>query len=123
MKCDYIAQGIIAATKELELSIPLVVRLEGTNVDLGKKLLNDSGLNITAADSMGDGAQKIVQMVKEAGNESTLNSAIRIARKDVHRMSIYVDKDTKVILQAITGSAGMDHTEQMITYGKTLVGG
>ncbi len=68
MKCDYIAQGIIAATKELELSIPLVVRLEGTNVDLGKKLLNDSGLNITAADSMGDGAQKIVQMVKEAGN-------------------------------------------------------
>ncbi len=68
MKCDYIAQGIIAATKELDLSIPLVVRLEGTNVDLGKQLLNDSGLNITAADSMGDGAKKIVQMVKEAGN-------------------------------------------------------
>src|SRR5690625_3211908 len=68
MKCDYIAEGIITATKQLDLSIPLVVRLEGTNVDLGKKLLNDSGLNITAADSMGDGAQKIVQMVKEAGN-------------------------------------------------------
>lgn len=64
MKCDYIAQGIIAATKELELSIPLVVRLEGTNVDKGKELLKESGLNITAADSMGDGAKKIVQLVE-----------------------------------------------------------
>lgn len=64
MKCDYIAQGIIAATKELELSIPLVVRLEGTNVDKGKELLKESGLNITAADSMGDGAKKIVKLVE-----------------------------------------------------------
>lgn len=65
MKCDYIAQGIIEATKQLDLKIPLVVRLEGTNVELGKKLLQESGLNITAADSMGDGARKIVQLVKE----------------------------------------------------------
>lgn len=65
MKCDYIAQGIISATKQLDLKIPLVVRLEGTNVELGKKLLQESGLNITAADSMGDGARKIVQLVKE----------------------------------------------------------
>ena len=64
MKCDYIAQGIIAATKELDLSIPLVVRLEGTNVDKGKELLKESGLNIIAADSMGDGAKKIVQLVE-----------------------------------------------------------
>jgi len=66
MKCDYIAEGIITATKQLDLSIPLVVRLEGTNVDKGKQLLNESGLNITAADSMGDGASKIVQLVKNA---------------------------------------------------------
>jgi succinyl-CoA synthetase beta subunit len=65
MKCDYIAEGIIAATKQFDLKIPLVVRLEGTNVDKGKQLLNESGLNITAADSMGDGARKIVNMVKE----------------------------------------------------------
>src|SRR5690625_965235 len=64
MKCDSIAQGIIEATKQLGLEIPLVVRLEGTNVDLGKKLLNESGLNITAANSMDDGAQKIVNMVQ-----------------------------------------------------------
>ena len=63
MKCDIIAEGVIIAAKELGLQVPLVVRLEGTNVDLGKKLLNESGLNIVAADSMADGAQKIVNLV------------------------------------------------------------
>ncbi|MNQ93205.1 Succinyl-CoA ligase [ADP-forming] subunit beta [compost metagenome] len=64
MRCDVIAEGVIAAARELGLSRPLVVRLEGTNVELGKKLLNESGLNIVAADSMADGAQKIVALVK-----------------------------------------------------------
>ncbi|GFN31910.1 ADP-forming succinate--CoA ligase subunit beta [Paenibacillus xylaniclasticus] len=64
MRCDVIAEGVIAAAKELGLDRPLVVRLEGTNVELGKKMLNESGLNIVAADSMADGAQKIVALVK-----------------------------------------------------------
>ncbi|WP_338636155.1 ADP-forming succinate--CoA ligase subunit beta [Spirobacillus cienkowskii] len=64
MKCDVIANGIVAAAKELGLTVPLVVRLEGTNVDLGKKILSESGLNILNASSMGDGAQKIVAAVK-----------------------------------------------------------
>ena len=64
MKCDVIAEGVVEATKQVGLEIPLVVRLEGTNVDLGKKILNESGLNITSADSMADGAEKIVSMVK-----------------------------------------------------------
>jgi succinyl-CoA synthetase beta subunit len=64
MKCDVIAEGIIAATKELGLTVPLVVRLEGTNVDLGKKILASSGLQIIPADSMKDGAQKIVAAVR-----------------------------------------------------------
>lgn len=64
MKCDNIAAGIIQATKQLGLDIPLVVRLEGTNVELGKKMLEESGLNIVAADSMADGAEKIVNLVK-----------------------------------------------------------
>ncbi|WP_146552129.1 ADP-forming succinate--CoA ligase subunit beta [Rummeliibacillus sp. SL167] len=63
MKCDVIAEGVIVAAKEVGLSVPLVVRLEGTNVTLGKKLLKESGLNIVAADSLGDGAQKIVELV------------------------------------------------------------
>jgi succinyl-CoA synthetase beta subunit len=64
MKCDVIAEGVVAATKELGLKVPLVVRLEGTNVELGKKILNESGLAIQAADGMGDGAKKIVAAVR-----------------------------------------------------------
>jgi len=64
MKCDIIANGIVTAAKEVGIDRPLVVRLEGTNVELGKEILNKSGLNIVAADSMADGAQKIVELVK-----------------------------------------------------------
>ncbi|KKC46779.1 succinyl-CoA synthetase subunit beta [Paenibacillus sp. D9] len=64
MRCDVIAEGVVAAARELGLERPLVVRLEGTNVELGKKILNESGLNLVAADSMSDGAQKIVALVK-----------------------------------------------------------
>ncbi|MBK3494405.1 ADP-forming succinate--CoA ligase subunit beta [Viridibacillus sp. YIM B01967] len=63
MKCDVIAEGVITAAKEVGLSVPLVVRLEGTNVERGKSLLNESGINIITADSMADGAQKIVELV------------------------------------------------------------
>jgi len=64
MKCDVIASGVVEAAKQVQLNIPLVVRLEGTNVDLGKKILRESGLNIVAAESMADGADKIVSLVK-----------------------------------------------------------
>ncbi|KUR61700.1 ADP-forming succinate--CoA ligase subunit beta [Bacillus safensis] len=64
MKCDVIAEGVVEATKQVGLTLPLVVRLEGTNVELGKKILSDSGLNITSAESMADGAEKIVSLVK-----------------------------------------------------------
>src|SRR5690625_2220603 len=60
MKCDVIAEGVVEATKQVGLEIPLVVRLEGTNVDLGKKILQESGLNLTSTDSMSDDDQKIV---------------------------------------------------------------
>lgn len=64
MKCDVIAEGVVEATKQIGLEIPLVVRLEGTNVELGKKILDESGLNITSAESMQDAAEKIVSLVK-----------------------------------------------------------
>ncbi|HSI66936.1 MAG TPA: ADP-forming succinate--CoA ligase subunit beta [Planococcus sp. (in: firmicutes)] len=63
MKCDIIAEGVIQAAKEVSLDVPLVVRLEGTNVEIGKKLLNESGLNIVAAGTMADGAKQIVELV------------------------------------------------------------
>ena len=64
MRCDVIAAGVIAAVKEVGLKVPLVVRLEGTNVDLGKKIIRDSGLNVIPADDLDDAAQKIVAAVR-----------------------------------------------------------
>ncbi len=64
MKCDTIAQGVVAAVKEVGLKVPLVVRLEGTNVDLGKKIIEESDLNVTSAADMADGAKKIVELSK-----------------------------------------------------------
>ena len=66
MKCDVIAEGVVAAVKEVGLKVPLVVRLEGTNVDLGKKIIKESGLNVTSGDDLDDAAQKIVAAVKKA---------------------------------------------------------
>ncbi|WP_018235870.1 ADP-forming succinate--CoA ligase subunit beta [Ensifer sp. BR816] len=63
MKCDVIAEGVVAAVQEVGLKVPLVVRLEGTNVELGKKILNESGLAITAADDLDDAAKKIVAAI------------------------------------------------------------
>ena len=67
MKCDTIADGVIRAVKQVGLKVPLVVRLEGTNVELGKKMLDESGLALTAADDMADGAKKIVALAASAG--------------------------------------------------------
>ncbi len=66
MRCDVIAEGVVAAAKEVSLNVPLVVRLEGTNVEQGKEILANSGLPIVSGDDLGDGAQKIVKAVKEA---------------------------------------------------------
>ena len=66
MRCDVIAEGVVAAAKEVSLDVPLVVRLEGTNVDLGKKILAESGLPIVTADDLGDAAVKVVAAVQEA---------------------------------------------------------
>ncbi|MGD9650453.1 MAG: ADP-forming succinate--CoA ligase subunit beta, partial [Dongiaceae bacterium] len=66
MRCDVIAEGIVAAAKEVSLHVPLVVRLEGTNVDLGKKILATSGLPIVSADNLQQAAEKVVKAVKEA---------------------------------------------------------
>mgnify|MGYP005813410823 CR=1 FL=1 len=66
MRCDIIAEGVIAAAKEVSLKVPLVVRLEGTNVDLGKKIMAESGLPIISADNLADAAEKIVKAVKES---------------------------------------------------------
>jgi succinyl-CoA synthetase beta subunit len=65
LKCDTIAAGVVAAARETKLSVPLVVRMKGTNEDLGKKILKDSGLPIISADNMADAAQKVVASIKK----------------------------------------------------------
>ena len=65
MKCDVIAAGVVDAVREVGLRVPLVVRLEGTNVELGKKILAQSGLPIVSADNLADAAEKVVAAVKE----------------------------------------------------------
>ena len=64
MKCDVIANGVVTAVKEVGLKVPLVVRLEGTNVEQGKKIINESGLNVVSADDLDDAAQKIVKALR-----------------------------------------------------------
>jgi succinyl-CoA synthetase beta subunit len=64
MKCDVIAEGVVAAVRQVGLQVPLVVRLEGTNVEQGKQIIRDSGLNVLPADDLDDAAQKIVKAVK-----------------------------------------------------------
>ena len=66
MRCDVIAEGVVAAAREVSLNVPLVVRLEGTNVELSKKIMSESGLPIIAADNLADAAEKVVKAVKEA---------------------------------------------------------
>lgn len=66
MRCDVVAEGVVSAAREVALSVPLVVRLEGTNVELGKKIMADSGLPIITADDLNDAAEKVVKAVKEA---------------------------------------------------------
>ncbi len=64
LACDVIAEGVLAAVRETNLAVPLVVRLEGTNAELGKKIIKDSGLNVVPANDLDDAAQKIVAAVK-----------------------------------------------------------
>ena len=64
MKCDIIAKGIIAAAKNINIHVPVVVRLDGTNVEEGKKLLNESGLDLVPADDLSQAAQKIVELAQ-----------------------------------------------------------
>jgi succinyl-CoA synthetase beta subunit len=67
MKCDVIANGIVAAAKNVDMTVPLVVRLEGTNVEAGKKILRESGVTLTPTDSLAQAAEIIVEQVKNAG--------------------------------------------------------
>jgi hypothetical protein len=100
MRCDTIAEGVIAACKATNLTVPLVVRMKGTNEELGKKMLAESGLPIISADSMAEAAQKVMAALKQPAKN----------------MSILIDKNTRVITQGITGKTGQFHTRMCRDY-------
>jgi succinyl-CoA synthetase beta subunit len=81
MQCDTIAKGVIAAAREVKLTVPLVVRMKGSNEDLGKKLLKDSGLPIISADSMGDAGKKIVAAIKKKSVKKKKVAAKKVKKK------------------------------------------
>jgi succinyl-CoA synthetase beta subunit len=85
MKCDTIANGVVSAAKEVKLKVPLVVRMKGTNEELGKQILRDSGLPIIAADNMGDAAEKVVQASKDFDNQKVAAAAATAREADVPR--------------------------------------
>ena len=107
MRCDTIANGIVAAARETRLAVPLVVRMKGTNEELGRKILADSGLPIISADNMADAAQKIVAAV---GMSAGTPQAPEERACHSHR------PNTKVITQGITGKTGQFHTRMCREY-------
>ena len=106
MRCDVIAEGVVAAAREVNLNVPLVVRLEGTNVDLGKQILRESG--------PADHPRRRPGRRRREGRQR---------REGGRLMSVLVDANTKVICQGFTGAQGTFHSEQAIAYGTRMVGG
>jgi succinyl-CoA synthetase beta subunit len=85
MKCDTIATGVVAAAREVNLSVPLVVRMKGTNEELGKKILKDSGLPIISADNMADAAKKVVGAIKKKTKKAAVKKKKAVAKKKARK--------------------------------------
>ena len=85
MKCDTIATGVVAAAREVKLSVPLVVRMKGTNEDLGKKILKDSGLPIISADNMADAAKKVVAAIQKKKAKPAKKKVVAKKKKAVSK--------------------------------------
>ncbi len=106
LRCDVLAAGVIAAVKELGVPVPIVIRMKGTNVEEGKKMLAESGLNFATADTMGEAADKVVAL---AGGAPL--------------MAVLLDKNTRLIVQGLTGREGTFHAKAAPAYHTNVVGG
>ena len=105
LRCDVLAAGVIAAVKELGVPVPIVIRMKGTNVEEGKRMLAESGLNFTTADTMGEAADKVVALAERP------------------LMAVLLDKNTRLIVQGLTGREGTFHAKAAAAYHTNVVGG
>ena len=134
LRCDILAAGVIAAVQELGVRVPIVIRMEGTNVEEGKKMLKESGLNFTTANSMGEAARQVVELARGVVHATTMVRDSRAqtdhrpathesSTSDPHNMAILLDKSTRLIVQGLTGKEGTFHAKQAAAYGTQVVGG
>ena len=105
LRCDILAEGLVAAVKELHVTLPIVIRMEGTNVEKGKQMLRESGLNFTTAAAVDEAAAAVVKL---AGGSL---------------MAVLLDKSTRLLVQGLTGREGTFHAKAAAAYGTTIVGG
>ena len=106
LRCDVLAAGVIAAVKELGVPVPIVIRMKGTNVEEGKQMLAESGLNFTTADTMGEAADTVVAL----GEGEAL-------------MAVLLDQNTRLLVQGLTGREGTFHAKAAAAYHTKVVGG
>ncbi len=106
LRVDRLATGVVAAARNLHVKVPIVLRLEGTNVEEGRKILKESGLNFQVGATMKEAAEMVVAAAKRG-----------------HKMAVLVDNDTRLIVQGITGKEGTFHAKGCAEYGTKVVGG
>ena len=119
LRVDTLATGVVEAAQKTHIQLPIVLRLEGTNVEAGREILKQSGLNFIVAETMKDAAEKVVAAA--AATDSVRPASTSLRRDNF--MSILVDKSTRVIVQGLTGREGTFHAKACAEYGTKIVGG
>ena len=127
-RCDWVAEGVVQALEKNPVNIPVVVRLAGTNVEEGRKILARSGLPIIRASTLAEAAQRAVAhggTMREGERVALRQSAPGSSQPRYQQaiLTILVDRSIRVIVQGITGKIGAFHTQEMIDYGTNIVGG
>src|SRR5688572_28447049 len=123
LRCDVLAEGVIAAVRDLGVPVSIVIRMEGTNVEKGKQMLRESGLNFTTADTMSEAAERVVALAKHRpmADYSDAARAAIIQDGTNDTMAVLIDTNSRLIVHGITGREGTFHAKQAAAYGTQVV--